>query len=39
MNKRRWIFSTVVTAFLLIIGGFLVYQQDTKTIHRSSGRS
>lgn len=29
MNKRRWIFSTVVAAFLLIIGGFLVYQQMT----------
>ncbi|EQC2293480.1 TPA: hypothetical protein ACSKNZ_002011 [Listeria innocua] len=27
MNKRRWIFSTVVAAFLLIIGGYLIYQQ------------
>ncbi|MBC2132118.1 hypothetical protein [Listeria innocua] len=27
MNKRRLIFSTVVAAFLLIIGGFLIYQQ------------
>ncbi|EKF1862524.1 hypothetical protein OYI72_000994 [Listeria innocua] len=27
MNKRRLMFSTVVAAFLLIIGGFLIYQQ------------